>query len=227
MRAAAASVQEQAPLRPHRAPNTIRVALVETSSRSFGAVAHMLHGDSDILVVSRETQLDGTLDPTHDVDVVVLVTEDFPTLERALLSRDVTTATPVVAVTAGARADRVASLLRVGVRAIVSPLHIGDQLLPAIEAAAAGLVAMAPEVLRGVVPASSDAIAQRQTTLSPREREILALVADGLGNKSIAARLGISEHTVKTHIASIFEKLGAETRAEAVAIGVRSGTILL
>jgi DNA-binding CsgD family transcriptional regulator len=63
--------------------------------------------------------------------------------------------------------------------------------------------------------------------LSPREREILGLVADGLGNKIVASRLGISEHTVKTHIASIFTKLGADTRAEAVAIGARQGMILL
>jgi DNA-binding CsgD family transcriptional regulator len=48
-----------------------------------------------------------------------------------------------------------------------------------------------------------------------------------MGNKIVAARLGISEHTVKTHVASIFQKLGADTRAEAVAIGARSGLILL
>jgi DNA-binding CsgD family transcriptional regulator len=65
------------------------------------------------------------------------------------------------------------------------------------------------------------------TPLSPREREILSLVAEGLGNKIVAARLGISEHTVKTHVTSIFEKLGAESRAEAVAIGARTGVILL
>ena len=49
----------------------------------------------------------------------------------------------------------------------------------------------------------------------------------GLGNKIVAARLGISEHTVKTHVASIFQKLGADTRAEAVAIGARTGVIML
>lgn len=65
------------------------------------------------------------------------------------------------------------------------------------------------------------------TLLTNREREILALLADGLGNKQIAARLGISTNTVKTHLELLFERLGASSRAEAVAIGVRRGLLLL
>jgi len=63
--------------------------------------------------------------------------------------------------------------------------------------------------------------------LTNREREILALLADGLGNKQIAAQLGISTNTVKTHLELLFDKLGASSRAEAVAIGVRRGALLL
>lgn len=63
--------------------------------------------------------------------------------------------------------------------------------------------------------------------LSNREREILALLADGLINKQIAARLGISTNTVKTHLELLFDKLGVATRAEAVATGVRRGLLLL
>ena len=65
------------------------------------------------------------------------------------------------------------------------------------------------------------------TVLSNREREILALLADGLVNKQIAARLGISTNTVKTHLELLFDKLGVTTRAEAVAMGVRRGLLLL
>ncbi|HMI56202.1 MAG TPA: LuxR C-terminal-related transcriptional regulator [Gemmatimonadaceae bacterium] len=65
------------------------------------------------------------------------------------------------------------------------------------------------------------------TILSNREREILALLADGLVNKQIAARLGISTNTVKTHLELLFDKLGVATRAEAVATGVRRGLLLL
>jgi two-component system, NarL family, nitrate/nitrite response regulator NarL len=57
--------------------------------------------------------------------------------------------------------------------------------------------------------------------LTPREIEVLAALADGLGNKAVARRLGISPHTVKFHIEQLFRKLGAGTRAEAVAKGLR------
>jgi DNA-binding NarL/FixJ family response regulator len=65
------------------------------------------------------------------------------------------------------------------------------------------------------------------TVLSNRERQILALLADGLVNKQIAARLGISTNTVKTHLELLFDKLAVTTRAEAVATGVRRGLLLL
>lgn len=62
-------------------------------------------------------------------------------------------------------------------------------------------------------------------TLTTREHDVLALVADGLPNRDIAARLGISDHTVKFHLASIFGKLGVSTRTEAVQRGLRLGVI--
>jgi DNA-binding CsgD family transcriptional regulator len=65
------------------------------------------------------------------------------------------------------------------------------------------------------------------TILTAREREVLALLADGLGNKQIAARLGISVNTVKTHVELLFEKLSVSSRAEAVATGVRRGLLML
>ena len=61
--------------------------------------------------------------------------------------------------------------------------------------------------------------------LTMREHDVLALVADGLGNRTIAASLDISEHTVKFHLASIFGKLGVSTRTEAVQRGLRLGVI--
>jgi DNA-binding NarL/FixJ family response regulator len=63
--------------------------------------------------------------------------------------------------------------------------------------------------------------------LSNREREILALLAAGLGNKQIAARLGISTNTVKTHLELLFDKLGVSNRAEAVAVGIRRGMLMV
>ena len=64
-------------------------------------------------------------------------------------------------------------------------------------------------------------------TLTPRELEVLAAIADGASNKMIARRLGISFHTVKFHVASILEKLDAESRTEAVAEAARRGLVML
>ena len=66
-----------------------------------------------------------------------------------------------------------------------------------------------------------------EPTLTNRELEILALLADGLGNKQIAARLGISTNTVKTHLELLFDKLDVSSRAEAVARGIKRGLLLL
>jgi DNA-binding CsgD family transcriptional regulator len=62
-------------------------------------------------------------------------------------------------------------------------------------------------------------------SLTPREHEVLALVADGLRNRQIAERLGITEHTVKFHLASVFGKLSATSRTDAVRRGLRLGLI--
>jgi DNA-binding CsgD family transcriptional regulator len=65
------------------------------------------------------------------------------------------------------------------------------------------------------------------TPLTPREREVLQLVAEGLPNKLIADRLGISEHTAKFHVNAILDKLGADTRTDAVVKAARFGLLLL
>jgi DNA-binding CsgD family transcriptional regulator len=63
--------------------------------------------------------------------------------------------------------------------------------------------------------------------LSPREREVLNLLAQGASNKVVARRLGISVHTAKYHVASLFAKLGARNRSDAVAIGIREGLVFI
>ena len=88
------------------------------------------------------------------------------------------------------------------------------------------LFARGSDGLAGGQRATSDNTATG-TVLSNRERQILALLADGLVNKQIAARLSISTNTVKTHLELLFDKLGVTTRAEAVATGVKRGLLLL
>lgn len=75
------------------------------------------------------------------------------------------------------------------------------------------------------VPAPPRAQEPLIEALTPREHDVLALVADGLPNREIAVALGISEHTVKFHLASIFGKLGVSTRTEATALAIRRGLV--
>jgi len=129
--------------------------------------------------------------------------------------------------------SHVVELLDSGARAILPRAARAAEIVAAVNAAAAGLVALAPEFGRKAwnaeEGASKAAAVDNGTreTLSGRELEVLRLVAEGLANKQIAARLGISEHTVKFHIGSVFTKIGASTRAEAVMIGARRGLIVL
>jgi len=84
--------------------------------------------------------------------------------------------------------------------------------------------------LNAVLPAAVSSSAPVDELLEPltrREREVLQMLASGLANKEIAARLAISDHTVKFHVASILGKLGASTRTEAVSVGIRRGLVLL
>ncbi len=79
---------------------------------------------------------------------------------------------------------------------------------------------------RVVATAAPGALAQGGA-LTARELEVLRLVARGLGNKEIAADLGITTHTVKYHLAAVLEKLGVRSRTEAVSLGVRTGLVPL
>ena len=83
-------------------------------------------------------------------------------------------------------------------------------------------IELADAVLSVPRPAASDPPIE---SLTSREHDVFALLADGLPNRDIAARLDISEHTVKFHLASIFGKLGVSTRTEAVQRGLRIGVI--
>jgi DNA-binding NarL/FixJ family response regulator len=118
--------------------------------------------------------------------------------------------------------DEPAQALRAGAQAALPRDALPEQILAAIHAVAAGLAAALPEDLHRALPAASLASQERLTT---REIEVIRLVADGLGNKQIAWQLGISEHTVKFHVASIMTKLNAGSRTEAVAVAMRHGIV--
>jgi DNA-binding NarL/FixJ family response regulator len=148
------------------------------------------------------------------------VTDDTPDVELCDLDRSSVplpqeAEAPVVALTKG---------LPVGAPAgVLTPDATAEQLDAALRAVFAGLLVRSPVApdARGFAPAED------MPLLTPREREILGLIGEGLSNKAMARRLGISVHTVKFHLEALFTKLEATSRAEAVAKGLRGGVIEL
>jgi len=141
-------------------------------------------------------------------------------LERV---RGLSSVEAVVLLTPDPKAAWTAQARRLGVRAVLRDDATADELTAAISAARAGLLALHPDALAGAAVAPrGDALA-----LTPREIEILEMMAEGMSNRTIAGRLGISSQTVKFHVASILAKLGAASRTEAVTFGVRRGLIAL
>ncbi|RKE37823.1 LuxR family two component transcriptional regulator [Paraburkholderia sp. BL23I1N1] len=117
------------------------------------------------------------------------------------------------------------------VMAILSRDARPGETVAAIEATGAGLCVLPPEIfarlLTGRKPPRPMASAVRVEALTPREIEVLTMLAEGLGNKEIARQLAISDNTVKFHLSSIFGKLGATSRTEAVMLGMRHGFIMV
>ena len=157
----------------------------------------------DVIVIDTDSIRDLLLEPTSDA-AIVLLTE---VTEARSISR----------------------LLRSGVRAILSRESDPDDVLSAIYASYDGLVLLSTPTAESLAAVYGDQSLEVEAELSEeitsRETDVLRMLAQGLVNKDIAARLGISEHTVKFHISSILDKLGASTRTEAVTLGIRRGLI--
>jgi DNA-binding NarL/FixJ family response regulator len=123
--------------------------------------------------------------------------------------------------------DQAGEVLAAGARAALSRDRLDDRLLPAVSAATAGLVTLDEGLAESVLrprPAPAPVLAE---PLTPREVEVVQLLAEGLTNRRIGERLGISEHTAKFHVNAILGKLGASSRSEAVAQAARLGLVLL
>jgi len=160
-------------------------------------------------------------------DVVVIEAHGDEPLSGLLPEGDLRDWPPVVLLVARPDATWTNAALRAGVRAVVP--REGTDLAAAISAVAAGYIVLHPDAAESPVPAVNGALAPRTSrhSLTPREIEVLRMMAEGLANKAIAARLQISEHTVKFHVGSIFAKLHAGSRTEAVTLGARQGLVML
>ncbi|HKI00485.1 MAG TPA: response regulator transcription factor [Thermoanaerobaculia bacterium] len=131
---------------------------------------------------------------------------------------------PVVAVVADETDAREA--LAAGARGALSRNADGELLAAALRAATLGLIVLDEVYARSFAPVQAEPPTLAEP-LTPRELEVLQRLTQGLSNKQIAQRLGVSDHTVKFHVNSILGKLGVQSRSEAIVQAVRLGLVVL
>jgi len=189
-----------------------------------------LAGSSSNLTRSTVVSLIDELQP--DVTLIDVGRQDED-LVSELLTLIVKSPTPSLILLMNDPHDsRALAALRNGARAVLMREATAEEIIATIEAVATGLVVLhsttAESLLAGALVSSPapDAGSQYEA-LTPREIEVLGMLAEGLGNRAIAGRLMISEHTVKFHVASILSKLNASSRTEAVILGIRQGLLLI
>jgi two-component system, NarL family, response regulator YdfI len=211
----------------------IRVFIVAPSAVSRAGLRSML-ADAGFQAIGSAQDLvsldDAQLESEPDILLVdgMQVAGETGRGGRALA--DVTDQAAVVLLVDQPDQAQIAQAFGNGVRAVLPREISTQQLQAALQAVAAGLIVVHPaeaSMLMQTPTSSATEIVPFTQPLTNREREVLQMLATGLGNKEIAARLVISDHTAKFHVASILGKLGASTRTEAVAIGIRHGLILL
>lgn len=178
---------------------------------------------------SVELLTDHLVEDGADVVLIDASGEEFENLLRNIEFSELTSEVAVILLADHPAPRWLSEAVRAGIGAILPSGAAPEQLVAAMQAATAGLFVMNRGQIDSAFPAASPASQPLELAepLTRREREVLQMLASGLGNKEIATRLTISEHTVKFHVASILGKLGAASRTEAVALGIRHGLVLL
>jgi DNA-binding NarL/FixJ family response regulator len=195
----------------------ITVLLVDDHQMVRAGLAALLDATEDIAVVGQAA------DGAQAVDVAAEVTPDvalmdlsMPGVDGVEATRRLRTAQPdtkVVVLTSFSDHERVSDALAAGAVGYLLKDCEPPELLAAVRAAAAGHVPLDPRVARVLLPATDGS--RPEDGLSPRETEVLRLVARGLANKQIGRALGISERTVKAHLGRVFRHLGVADRTSA------------
>jgi DNA-binding NarL/FixJ family response regulator len=208
----------------------IRVLIVAPAARTRRTLESQLQVRGMEIAGSSVSVESAVADASEDEPDVVLIEPGelaLDDLANSLQETGFARHTPTVLL-ATAPAETVSRLLSSGIRGILPAESVPQTVAVALEAAAEGLLVLDSREA-GALPATRGFAGSNDSRepLTPREKEVLQLLAAGLGNKEIAARLNISDHTAKFHVASILGKLAASTRAEAVSIGMRRGLILI
>ena len=200
--------------------------LIAASSAVMRAGLEAVVRSSNALAFIRALSLEELENRMGEVtaDVLLLESSDF---DEEWINTLAEVAIPAVVLTESPDPAWLATGFRSSVRAVLSTDASGTEITAALQAAAAGLVTMQPTLLDLLATDPRPVPAKLEEPLSRREIEVLGMLAEGLSNKLIAHRMGISEHTVKFHVTSIMSKLHAGSRTDAVMQGIRRGLLLV
>ena len=209
----------------------LRLLVVATDPLARAGLAALLTEQDTLLVVGQvegSKRLQAELD-VYQPDVVIWDLGWEPEEGLALLEEisageenDATFIVVLIPDEQSAMASRLA-----GARGVLFRDVDTERLIAAVKGVASGLVVGDPELLNTVIPSALDQTPALDEALTPREMEVLQLLAEGFSNKAIGRQLDISDHTVKFHVNAIMGKLGAESRTAAVVQATRLGLILL
>jgi DNA-binding NarL/FixJ family response regulator len=202
-----------------------RVLVVDDHALLRTGVANIINQEPDLRVVA---EAGNGLEAIHAYEEhrpdVTLLDLRMPVMEGVEAVRRIREIDPralVIVLTTYDTDDEIASALKAGAKAYVLKDISADELVSCIRKVLAGQTYLAPAA------AAKLAEGVTRVQLTPREMATLRLMADGKANKEIASELEISERTVKTHLAHLFEKLGVTSRTEAVKVATRRGLVRL
>jgi two-component system, NarL family, response regulator LiaR len=158
---------------------------------------------------------------------VILMDMVMPDMDGAATTRAIRQQFPqvqVIALTSYKEGDLVKNALEAGAIGYLLKDVSADELAEAIRAAHAGRATLSPEAAQALVE-STNLPPAPGLNLTEREREVLALMIEGLNNVQIAGRLSVSPSTIKSHVSNILSKLGVASRTEAVTLALRNGIV--
>ncbi len=197
--------------------NSIQVMVVDDHRIVRDGLEQLVAGTADLQLVGSaadgETAVQEAVALQPDV---VLMDLSMPGIGGVEATRQIRAALPackIVVLTSYSEQQRVIDALDAGADGYLLKHAEPDQILDAIRAAAAGGAPLDPQVARSLLNVRH--AAPEPSEITGREREVLGLVTEGLANKQIARRLGISERTVKAHLTSIFQRIGVTDRTQA------------
>jgi DNA-binding NarL/FixJ family response regulator len=206
----------------------IRTAVVAASLPSRAGLKAILETDIGIEVVAEAASMTDLAAVSVEVVVVLAFSDETLNWES---KRSQSTLLPAVLLLSDT-AEQIKGLAKLPLRGWgVLPTDFTEaELIAALYAVDTGLITMSPDHFEQLNPQptpGSNPVSETPINLTARELEVLTLLSDGLANKQISLELEISEHTVKFHVSSIYQKLNVSNRAEAVRLGIQFGLIMV